>query len=109
MAISRRGPGKVKTRSRRGQGKVQRQEQGKINIRLKQSNHNHNHNYNLMGFDTIEINLVCLYSFIEIHPDLQPEYCTPHRPHKDIGHKHNITIYSPKHETLRTNANKLAL
>ena len=21
-------------------------------------NHNHNHNYNLMGFDTIEINLV---------------------------------------------------
>ena len=23
-----------------------------------QSNHNHNHNYNLMGFDTIEINLV---------------------------------------------------
>ena len=26
---------------------------------LRQSNHNHNHNYNLMGFDTIEINLVC--------------------------------------------------
>ena len=58
MAMSRRGPGKVKTRSRRGQGKVQRQGQGKINVRLKQSNHNNNHYYNLMGFDTIEINLV---------------------------------------------------
>ena len=34
---------------------VQRQGQGKINERLKQSNHN---NYNLMGFDTVEINLV---------------------------------------------------
>ena len=31
-----------------------------INVRLKQSNHNHNHNNNLMGFDTIEINLVVL-------------------------------------------------
>ena len=37
---------------------VERQGQGKINVRLRQSNHNHNHNYNLMGFDTIEINLV---------------------------------------------------
>ena len=27
-----------------------------INVRLKQSNHRHN--YNLMGFETIEINLV---------------------------------------------------
>ena len=37
---------------------VERQGQGKISVRLRQSNHNHNHNYNLMGFDTIEINLV---------------------------------------------------
>ena len=37
---------------------VEIQGQGKINVRLRQSNHNHNHNYNLMGFDTIEINLV---------------------------------------------------
>ena len=47
-------------RSRRGSGKVERQGQGKMNVRLKQSNHNHNHNYNLMGFDTIEINLVSI-------------------------------------------------
>ena len=46
----------VKARSRRGQGKVEREGQGKINVRLKQSNHNHDNN--LMGFDTIEINLV---------------------------------------------------
>ena len=45
-------------RSMRGSGKVERQGQGKINVRLKQSNHNNNHNYNLMGFDTIEVNLV---------------------------------------------------
>ena len=57
-ARSRRGLGKVKARSRSGQGKVERQGQGKINVRLKQSNHNNNPNYNLMGFDTIEINLV---------------------------------------------------
>ena len=38
------------------QGKLERQSQGKINVRLKQSNQKHNHN--LMGFDTIEINLV---------------------------------------------------
>ena len=56
MARSRRGSGKVKARSRGGQCKVERKGQGKINIRLKQSNHNHN--YNLLGFDTIDINLV---------------------------------------------------
>jgi len=55
---SRRGSGKVKSTSRRGQGKVERQRQG--NVWLKQSNHNHN--YNLMGFDTIEINLVSHFS-----------------------------------------------
>ena len=61
--MSRQCQGKVKTRSRRGsskvkksQGKVERQGQGKINVRLRQSNQNNN--YNLMGFDTIEINLV---------------------------------------------------
>ena len=60
MARSRRGSGKLKARSRGGQGKVERQGQGKINVRLKQSNHNHK--YNLMGFDTIEINLVLFFS-----------------------------------------------
>ena len=49
---------KVKAMSRQGQGKVKRQGQGKINVKSNQSNTNHNHNYNLMGFDTIEINLV---------------------------------------------------
>ena len=48
----------VRASSWQGQGKVKRQGQGKFNVRLKQSNHNHNHNYNLMGFNTIEINLV---------------------------------------------------
>ena len=52
--------GKVKARSRRGKVNVESQGLGKINERLKQRNHNNNHNYNLMGFDTIEINLVCL-------------------------------------------------
>ena len=81
MLLTQLGPnskGKVKKRSRLGKGKVKdifrpgkrkvkersRQgreaRQGNINIRLKQSNHKHNHNYNLMGFDTIEINLVFL-------------------------------------------------
>ena len=39
-----------KTRTKQGPDKV--------NLRLRQSNHNLNLNYNLMGFDTIEINLV---------------------------------------------------
>jgi len=29
-----------------------------INVMLLKSNCNHNHNYNLMGFDTVETNLV---------------------------------------------------
>ena len=45
---------------------VERQGQGKINVRLRQSNHNHNHNFNLMGFDTIEINLVLSF-FLCVH------------------------------------------
>ena len=60
-ARSRRGSGKLKARSRRGQGKVEREGQGKINVRLKQSNHNHD--YNLMGFDTIEINLLVSFYY----------------------------------------------
>ena len=57
-ASSWQSQGKVKARSRRGQVKVEMQSQGKINVRFKQSKCNPNHNYNLMGFDTIEINLV---------------------------------------------------
>ena len=49
---SRQGQGKVKERSRRGQGKVK--------VRPRQCKHNLNLNYNLMGFDTIEINLVII-------------------------------------------------
>ena len=55
MPRSRRGSSKVKAKS-----KVERQGQVKINVRLRQSNHKNIHNYNLMGFDTIEINLVSL-------------------------------------------------
>ena len=47
---SRHGQVKAKERSRRGQGKVK--------VKSRQHNHNLNRNYNLMGFDTIEINLV---------------------------------------------------
>ena len=46
----REGQGKVKARSQRGQGKFK--------LKSKQRKHNLNRNYNLMGFDTIEINLV---------------------------------------------------
>ena len=34
------------------------QSQSKVKVRSRQYNHNLNCNYNLMGFDTIEINLV---------------------------------------------------
>ena len=46
----RQGQGKAKARSRRGQGKVR--------VRSKLPKHNLNRNYNLMGFDTIDFNLV---------------------------------------------------
>ena len=39
---------------REGQGEVKE----KVKERLRQRKHNLNSNYNLMGFDTIEINLV---------------------------------------------------
>ena len=58
---SRYGPGKFMSRSRRGFSKVKaclKRGQGKINLRFGQSNNNHKHNCNLMGFDTININLV---------------------------------------------------
>ena len=42
-----------------------------INVRLRQSNHNHNHNYNVMGFDTIEINLVLFENQICKDRDVQ--------------------------------------
>ena len=48
--MSREGQGKAKARSRRSQGKVK--------VKSRQYSHNLNHKYNLMGFDTIEINLV---------------------------------------------------
>ena len=51
--MSREGQGKVKTRQKQGQGEVK--------ARSRQRNHNLNRNYNLMGFDTIEINLVNHY------------------------------------------------
>ena len=55
--------GKVKARLRKGQCKVkakprQGQSQVKERERLRQHKHSLNHNYNIMGFDTIEINLV---------------------------------------------------
>ena len=48
----REGQGKAKAKSSRGQGKVK--------VKSRQHNHNLNCKYNLMGFDTIEINLVFL-------------------------------------------------
>ena len=51
--MSREGQGKAKARSIRGQGKVK--------VKSRQHNHNLNRKYNLMGFDTIEINLVYLF------------------------------------------------
>ena len=60
---SKQGQGNVKRRLRPGQGKAKarsRRGQGKVKVKSRQHNHNLNRNYNLMGFDTIEINLVIL-------------------------------------------------
>ena len=46
------GKYKIHQKSRSKQGP------DKVNVRWRQSNHNLDLNYNLMGFDTIEINLV---------------------------------------------------
>ena len=48
--MSREDQGKAKARSMRVQGKVK--------VRSRQCKHNLKCNYHLMGFDTIEINLV---------------------------------------------------
>ena len=59
--MSREDQGKVKVRSRQGQGKAKARSmrvQGKVKVRSRQNKHNLNSNNNLMGFDTIEINLV---------------------------------------------------
>ena len=59
-ARSRQGQGNVKGGSRQGQSKVkERSRQGQV--KSKQYKHNLNRNYNLMGFDTIEINLVVTF------------------------------------------------
>ena len=50
-------------RSRQGKGNVNRglrEGQWKVKVRSRQRKHNLSRNYNLMGFDTIEINLVHL-------------------------------------------------
>ena len=49
--MSIEGQGKVKARPKQGQGEVK---------------HNLNRNYNLMGFDTIEINLVFILNRYEV-------------------------------------------
>ena len=59
--MSREDQGKVKVRSRQGQGKAKARSmrvQGKVKVRSRQCKHNLNSINNLMGFDTIEINLV---------------------------------------------------
>ena len=59
--MSREDQGKVKVRSRQGQGKAKARSmrvQGKVKVRSRQRKHNLNSNNNLMGFDTIEFNLV---------------------------------------------------
>ena len=48
---SRQGQSMVKARSKKSQAKVK--------VGLRQRKHNLDLNYNLMGFDTIEINLIC--------------------------------------------------
>ena len=60
-ARSSQGQRKVKAMWREGQGKVKarsKKSQAKVKVRLRQRKHNLDLNYNLMGFDTIEINLV---------------------------------------------------
>ena len=41
-----------------GQGQSQVKERERLKVKSRQRKHNLNRNYNLMGFDTIEINLV---------------------------------------------------
>ena len=78
--------------SQQSQGKVERQGQGKTNVRLRQSNHNHNHNYNLMGFDTIEINLVFR---ILSQPHLNPNLTQPNITKVGVDIKKTLVHHSP--------------
>ena len=58
---SKQAKGNVKRRLRPGQGKAKARSmrvQGKVKVRSRQCKHNLNSINNLMGFDTIEINLV---------------------------------------------------
>ena len=58
---SKQGQDNIKRRSRQGQGSAKARSmrvQGKVKVRSKQRKHNLNSNNNLMGFDTIESNLV---------------------------------------------------
>merc|ERR1711888_343240 len=58
---SKQGQGNVRRGSRQSQGKAKarpRRGQGKVKVRSKLPKNNLNRKYNLMGFDTIEINLV---------------------------------------------------
>ena len=64
--MSRKGQGKVKARPKQGQGEAEARSrigQGKVKVRSRQCKHNIECDYNLMGFDTIEINLVLQISF----------------------------------------------
>ena len=58
------GQGNVKEGSRQGQIRVK--------VRSRQSKHNLDLNYNLIGFDTVEINLVVLGNFLTL-----PYKCEP--------------------------------
>ena len=62
-AKSGQSQGKVKVMWRQGQGNVKwgtRQGESMVKVRSRQCKQNLNCNYNLMGFDTIEINLIKL-------------------------------------------------
>ena len=69
----KQGQGKAKARSRKGQGKVK--------VRSKLPKLNLNRNYNLMGFDTIEINLVIYHLSLDTKLILNYLFCkTVHKP-----------------------------
>ena len=70
--MAREGQRKVKARPKQCQGEVK---------------HNLNRNYNLMGFDTIEINLVLGYILLFIQLMQQAELELPHSKCKLSGPK----------------------
>ena len=72
----------MKGQSRQGQSKVKEessQGQQKVKVKLWQHKHNLDLNYNLMGFDTIEINLVFNKKGGMIHL-IPTVYCVKFRP-----------------------------